>query len=128
MSSIWKEYPSLRTRYDTATRRPELYEALAGEFGAARESAAQAGRTGSLGDRPVAVVTAGDSYAPYGELGIPVEASNRVWRELQAELLDLSTNSRQWVAPDATHQIDIDAPDLVVEATKWVVGSVRRGT
>jgi ketosteroid isomerase-like protein len=51
-----------------------------------------------------------------------------VWLELQSELLDLSTDATQLVAPDATHQIDWDAPELAIDAVLRVVRAARRGT
>ena len=120
-------HPELRSGYAEAVQQASLYEAWASEMEWAAESAAQVARTGSLGDLPLVVVTAGNSFAPYGALGIPVDAANEVWMQLQSEFLDLSTDAVQLVAPDATHQIGSDAPELVVTAIERVIRAVRRG-
>ena len=120
-------HPELRAGYAAAVQQASLYEAWAREMERAPESAAQVARSGSLGDLPLIVVTAGNSFAPYGALGIPVDAANDVWLHLQSEFIDLSTNAVQLVAPDATHQIGSDAPELVVTAIERVVRAVRRG-
>lgn len=85
----------------------------------------QAGRTGSLGDRPVVVLTA----------EIPMEmphvseegnaAMRRVWLDLQSELADLSTNSDHRVVEGAGHYIHRDRPEAVFAAIRDVVTSVR---
>lgn len=49
----------------------------------------------------------------------------RVWREMQAELPRLSSNSLQIVATNSGHFIQFDAPKLVSAAVLEVVRAVR---
>src|SRR5215216_1022756 len=64
------------------------------EFRATPETSAQVRRTGSLGDKPLAVITAGEQSA----------GSFRIWLEMQDELAALSTNSIHRVIEGATHE------------------------
>lgn len=84
----------------------------------------------SLGDRPLIVLTA---LKPMGEvqlkaLGLTPEkgaAFQAVWQELNAEQARLSTRGRQILLRDASHYIQLDRPDAVIDAVKDVVDQVR---
>ena len=65
----------------------------------------------SLGDRPLVVITAGQSDE--GE-----------WRALQLDLLTRSTNSRRIVAEGSGHYVQDDRPALVIDAIREVVAKV----
>lgn len=87
----------------------------------------QAGRTGSLGNRPVIVLTAG---VPRPMPGVSEEgnaAMRRVWLELHGELAGLSTNSDHRIVEGAGHYIHRDRHEAVVEAIRDVVTAVREG-
>jgi len=78
---------------------------------------------GSLGDRPLIVLTAGQYWAPPG-FEKEAAAYHEVWvHQLQASLAQLSTRGKQ-VVVDAPHDMS-GAPDAVVNATREVVDSVR---
>jgi len=88
----------------------------------------QAGRTGSLGNRPVVVLTAG---VPLAMPGVSVEgnaATRRTWLELQKELAGISTNSDHRIVEGAGHYIHDDRPEVVVTAIRDVVTAVREGS
>jgi pimeloyl-ACP methyl ester carboxylesterase len=68
----------------------------ADEFAATQATTAQVGAAGNLGDRPLAVVTAGQQ--------------DPNWLELQNELAALSTNSSHQVIDEATHTSVVDDP------------------
>src|SRR5829696_9500117 len=57
--------------------------------------------------------------------GLSVEASERGWREQQADLTTLLPNSRQILAEESGHYIQRDQPDLVVDAITDVIEAVR---
>ena len=81
-------------------------------------------QAGSLGERPLVVLTAGEYWAP---AGLEKEAADyhEVWVEhLQASLARLSTRGRQ-VVVDAHHNIGDEAPETVVAAVRQVVDQVR---
>jgi len=79
---------------------------------------------GSLGDRPLVVLTAGRYWAPDG---FEKEAAeyHEIWvHQLQASLVRLSTRGRQ-VIVDAHHDM-AESPDSMVTAVRQVVDEVRR--
>jgi pimeloyl-ACP methyl ester carboxylesterase len=51
----------------------------------------------------------------------------KIWSELQADLLTLSGNSRQVIATHAGHMIQMEEPRLVVDAIAAVVRQVQVG-
>jgi hypothetical protein len=75
----------------------------------------------SLGDLPLIVLTRGlpDS------LPILSEQENAqydaTWHELQRELVGLSSNGRQIIAQNSGHYIQLDEPNLVIEAVRELV-------
>jgi pimeloyl-ACP methyl ester carboxylesterase len=69
----------------------------------------------SLGSIPLVVLTQGELNG-----GFEVD-----WSHFQDELAALSSNSLHVVAAKSPHEINVHAPDLVVEATNEVVGAVR---
>jgi pimeloyl-ACP methyl ester carboxylesterase len=80
---------------------------------------ATSGAPGSLGSRPVVVLTR--TKYDSNEIRVP-------WMEMQAELAALSTNSDQRLIPETTHFIHLDDPEAVVQAILDVVRSARDGT
>ena len=84
-------------------------------------------RAGSLGDRPLVVLTAGR----YGKPDDPFLANQAdefhdVWvHQLQASLARLSTRGRQIVVANADHGIADESPDVVVDAVRSVVDQIR---
>jgi len=79
---------------------------------------------GSLGDRPLVVLTAGRYWAPPG-LEKQAAGYHEIWiHQLQASLARLSRRGRQ-VVVDADHDMS-EAPDAVLTATREVVYDVRR--
>jgi pimeloyl-ACP methyl ester carboxylesterase len=66
---------------------------------------------GQLGNMPLAVVSTGNTLPNY--------------KKLQAELLSLSTRSRQLMAERSVHSVEIDQPEVVVDAIQQIVSTVR---
>jgi pimeloyl-ACP methyl ester carboxylesterase len=78
---------------------------------------------GSLGDRPLVVLTAGKYWAPDGFEKQAAEY-HEIWvHQLQASLVRLSTRGRQ-VIVDADHGMS-QSPDSIVNAVRQVVEEVR---
>lgn len=92
------------------------YETMAAEMDAAIESATEVADTGDLGDLPLAVVSARHSFDAFAGTGIPLEAANVAWMEMQRELTGLSANSTHHVSEEGDHRILRTDPDRVVEA------------
>jgi len=99
------------------------------EKGSGNPEVDQAARiAGSLGDRPLIVLTAGQ----YWKTDDPVVAKqladfHEVWvNQLQAELARLSTNGKQIVVTNSDHGIPEEAPEAVVAAVHELVTEVRQ--
>jgi pimeloyl-ACP methyl ester carboxylesterase len=95
------------------------------DFDAFRTSMAEV-RGAKLGDLPLVVLTRGKEPPP--PPGVTAEVHARmaqVWREMQAELPRLSSNSAHVIAENSGHYVHQDAPRLVVAAVREVVGAVR---
>jgi len=84
-------------------------------------------RVGSIGDIPLIVITAGSSIAPEGPLTTDItEQLNEFWvDELQAELLDLSTNSMQILVEDANHISILEThAEVIVDAITELIVTI----
>ena len=85
-------------------------------------------RSGSVGARPLLVLTAGQYWKPAND---PVSAEqisefHQVWvKQLQASLASLSTEGKQLVVENASHAIPEDAPEAIVAAVYQVVEKAR---
>jgi pimeloyl-ACP methyl ester carboxylesterase len=83
----------------------------------------------SLGDKPLMVLTAG-SVQTEGTGLSPEQADqlDELHSESQAALTQRSENSRQIIAEDSGHYIQVDEPDLVIDAIHQVVEAARTGS
>jgi pimeloyl-ACP methyl ester carboxylesterase len=80
-------------------------------------SADEVRTAGTLGDTPLIVLSRSPNALPPPGLPADIAAGiERVWSELQRDLLSLSTRSVQIVARHAGHNIELDEPQLVTEA------------
>jgi pimeloyl-ACP methyl ester carboxylesterase len=96
------------------------------ELKSVTESASQAGTTGSLGNLPLAVLSA-DPDRPEPDLPEDlVKPTHDAWGQMQNELAQLSTNSTHVIAKRSGHYIQLDRPDLVIEAVREVLQKARR--
>lgn len=82
------------------------------------ESGAQVDRTASLGDLPLIVL----SHEP-GRMtaGVPANVAaqaDRVWSQMQEELRRLSSRGTRQVVTGASHYIQRDRPDAVIESIR----------
>jgi bifunctional DNase/RNase len=88
-------------------------------------SAAQIRSTALLGDIPLIVLSRGqhDPWSGFpADLKVKVE---NIGRELQQDLVGLSSNALHIVAEHSGHMIHVDQPNLVVDAIRKVVETVR---
>ena len=83
---------------------------------------------GSLGDLPLAVLTAMDKRRADDFPEALNQQFNQIWMELQEELAQLSTDSIHLLAWDSQHFVQQDQPELVVETVRQVVEAARTGT
>jgi pimeloyl-ACP methyl ester carboxylesterase len=85
------------------------------------QSAAETAATGLLGDLPL-IVLSHDPDKPSADLPADLaKPTNEAWEKMQEELAHLSTRGSQIIAKNSSHYIQIDRPDLVVEAVHKVV-------
>jgi pimeloyl-ACP methyl ester carboxylesterase len=96
------------------------------EMSAFPESAAETAQTGSLADLPLAVLSH-DPDKPSSDLPPDLaKPVNQAWEKMQEELAHLSTRGTQVVARNSGHYIQIDRPDVVIEAVRGVVEQAKQ--
>lgn len=78
-----------------------------------------------LGGKPLIDVSAGNLPSVPPPM---VEKQASKYAELQTKLLSLSINNKQLIAENSGHFIILDRPDVVIDAIKQVVRSVRNNT
>jgi len=101
-----------------------MREAVA-ELKAISTSAAQTAATGSLGDIPL-VVLSRDPNAPQPDLPEDlVKPTSDAWQQMQEELAHLSTRSTHVVTKNSGHYIQLDRPEVVIEAVRNLVEQAR---
>jgi pimeloyl-ACP methyl ester carboxylesterase len=89
------------------------------------ESAGQTAASGSLGDMPLAVLSH-DPDKPSADLPADLaKSTNDAWEKMQEELAHLSTRGTQVIAKNSLHYIQIDRPDVVIDAIRGVVDQAR---
>ncbi len=86
------------------------------------EMAKEAGRINTFGNIPLIVITGisenrRNEY-PTKELGLKVE---KIWMQMQKELLELSTNSEQMLANRSAHFVQLQQPEVVIEAIRKIL-------
>jgi pimeloyl-ACP methyl ester carboxylesterase len=89
------------------------------------------GRTRWRADVPLVVISHGPNTLQQVAPGISEEQASRmdaIWLDLQRELASRSAQGRLVVAERSGHFIQYDAPELVVDAIRDVVGSARKTT
>ena len=108
---------------------PQSMEGVTDEMEAMDSIFEQAQHTGPFGDLPTVVLTAGklpDQLPPWIDEDNAVKMQ-RVWAELQDELVELSTNTDHRVIADASHYIHWDDPEAAIAAVRDVVTAHRDG-
>lgn len=97
------------------------------ELKAFPRSAAEAAATGGLGDLPL-VVLSHDPEKPSADLPAGLaKPTNEAWEKMQEDLAHLSTRGTQTIAKNSSHYIQIDRPDVVIDAVGGLVEQVRHG-
>ena len=95
------------------------------ELKAFAENASQVTGTGSLGDMPL-VVLSHDPDKPSADLSADLaKSTNDAWEKMQEELAHLSTRGTQTIAKNSGHYIQLDRPELVIDAVRGVVDQAR---
>ena len=83
---------------------------------------------GSLGDIPLTVISAGRPAvsAGHGISEADAEQMKRVQDELHAELAALSTRGKRVIAQESRHYVQVDQPQVVIDAIREVVEAVEQ--
>jgi len=90
------------------------------------DSAAETAETGSLGSMPLMVLSH-DPEKPSNELPPDLaKPVNEAWEKMQEELARLSSRGTQIIAKNSAHYIQLDRPDVVIDAVRNVVQQVRQ--
>ena len=78
---------------------------------------------------PLVVLTRGNPASAEGVFppGLSAEELDVVWYQLQRQLAQLVPGARQIIAANSGHYIQLDRPQLVIDATRAVVDAVRNG-
>ncbi len=108
--------------------KPQSFETIRKETHAAEKRMAnlQEGH-GSLGSLPLTVISAGKGFsAEQFPPGFPLDEMRKTWNEMQAELAALSTQATHRIAEESSHYIQLEQPDLVIEAIREMVFQVGR--
>jgi pimeloyl-ACP methyl ester carboxylesterase len=87
-------------------------------------SAAQVRAAGTLGDKPLVVLTRNPKA--YEQNPIQRRLLEPVWQELQRDLSRLSSNSTHKVATKAGHFIQVNEPQLVIDAIRQIVDAGKK--
>jgi pimeloyl-ACP methyl ester carboxylesterase len=103
------------------------------ELEAFSQSGDEVRATGTLGDRPLVVLTAGqdpdEAHLQEGVSLAEARAFHQAWvDDLQVRLAKLSTHGRHVIVPDSNHLIPLERPDAVAAAIRDVCGEVRNDT
>ncbi|TJY37797.1 alpha/beta hydrolase [Pontimicrobium aquaticum] len=79
----------------------------------------------NLGDIPLVVISGGDKDTSKGDGNWSSERLAEHSKNLQKDLLSLSTNSKQIIAKKSGHNVHIDEPKLIVKIIKKMIRSYK---
>lgn len=80
----------------------------------------------TLGNIPLIVISRGYWDPMPGFSETENQQAWQMWQEMQVEFLSLSSNSRQVVATESEHNIQLQQPELVIDAIKAIVKTVQK--
>jgi pimeloyl-ACP methyl ester carboxylesterase len=103
--------PEAKSAFTAFSVTPRSVQAWSDEGASLQASLAQADAVKTFGDLPLIVLTAGQN-------------NQANWQAMQAELLQLSSNSQQIIV-DSGHNIQIEQPEAVVAAIVKMVSQLR---
>jgi pimeloyl-ACP methyl ester carboxylesterase len=106
---------------------PLSMQALASELSVVEQTARQVPIPGTLSPRPLVVLSRSNFAVELGDPEGLIEETRAAWSAMQDELAALSSNSVHRVVPDTSHEVQVDAPERVIEAISEVVNAIRMG-
>ena len=123
----WPEAMSqeVRAEYEAAIVNPVVHETTAAEFANARASAGDVPRV-DMGDLPLIVASEISSFEAFRGTGLDIEASNRVWADLQADLATLTSSAVHLLSEAGDHNMASTDPEFAAAAILEGLRIVRR--
>ena len=119
----------VRPQFQAELARPQTWESLAAKTRHGDDTEAALRRSGSLGELPLTVITAGATWEPPNRMppGIKPGELTPLWRELQTELAHLSSRTTHRVVAEATHgNIATEHAAVVIDEIRQMVEALRR--
>lgn len=115
------------TQYRALLASTSSFGAAAEETEALERSLAEARAAGpgELGPFPIVVLSRGLSEPLPGRTAAEAEADEQIWRELQLDLVERAPGSTHIIAGQSGHYIQLQQPELVIEAIRQVVRDVQ---
>jgi hypothetical protein len=115
-------------QYQAVLAKENFYIATIAEMTALEASSAEVRNLHitSLGDMPLIVLSRGDSNATPLLSDTENQQMWEVWQEMQSKLAQLSSDNKQVIAEQSGHNIQLDQPDLVINAVLEIVNIVRK--
>jgi pimeloyl-ACP methyl ester carboxylesterase len=110
--------------------QPQSIRGAVRESDALTKTLAIAGQSRRLGDRPLVVLTRTAKAPPEAlkAMGLSADEGRKMddeWRAMQDDEATWSTRGRHQFAPNASHYIQLDQPQVVIAAVQDVVSQVR---
>jgi pimeloyl-ACP methyl ester carboxylesterase len=113
----------IQARTDAVGRSPAFFRGLGADMkklDAYDPALRQPGALGNLGDLPLVVITHGQPFPG------PMATLEKYWAAGQQRLAALSTNGELVVAHNSNHMIQLDEPQVVVDAIRRVLDAAAR--
>jgi pimeloyl-ACP methyl ester carboxylesterase len=111
---------------------PTSFVAAVKETEADSETFADAGTLRNLGARPVFVLTAMQPYSAEFLQAFKLSPQQghqfqALWKSMHDEEASWSSVNRHQLVPDSGHYIQLEKPELVISAIRWVSNQIRTG-
>lgn len=116
------QLPPERARLQSAERCHLIVSSPSGEFANFDRSGEEALHTGPYGDLPILIFT-GDPARAFASHQ-PQDMVN-AWDRMQSNLKNLSSRSRQIIARNSSHYIQLDRPDLLEREVPLFIQQIR---
>jgi pimeloyl-ACP methyl ester carboxylesterase len=82
----------------------------------------------NFGNMPLIVITRGRANRTASLSDTENQQSEDVWQALQSELVALSSQGQQIIAEQSGHMIQFDQPELVIDAIRTILDTLRNGS
>jgi len=121
--------PGFQSEFAFLQFQSKSLETMARELDSFGEDSKEVRQSGSLGDKPLIVLTAGRgptaAEVPAGASMEDFDKFHQIWvNDLQARLAHLSTRGKRIIVPDSGHMIPMEKPQMVVSAVQEICASV----